>query len=373
VINYANQMWYEITGYPAATPITNWGDYIADEHREHIGKLWGKYVADVQQETVQGEFQWKTGRWVSCLCMRLKPISGVRPGIIGCIMDITDRKLSEELQQQRVVEAETRRAEAEEAKRLQEELIDITSHEIRNPISSIMGLAAILRENLCRFRRTVQVALDAGTTVVPTAEMLATMDEDMEALDNIHACGLTQERISNDVLSLGKLSLDKLAMFDVATDVRAEVSKLVSVFHNEAAMARVELNLGCSPNLSAAGGRLLLDPVRFGQVVTNLLSNAIRFTSTSREYWRAGGSNKLTDSRGAARQRLLRRRLEPSRGWVLRESLHEADHLSLAGGHDGVSLRQRGRHGARNDSGREGEPVPALQPSEREDAHCLRR
>lgn len=373
VINYANQMWYEITGYPAATPITNWGDYIADEHREHIGKLWGKYVADVQQETVQGEFQWKTGRWVSCLCMRLKPISGVRPGIIGCIMDITDRKLSEELQQQRVVEAETRRAEAEEAKRLQEELIDITSHEIRNPISSIMGLAAILRENLCRFRRTVQVALDAGTTVVPTAEMLATMDEDMEALDNIHACGLTQERISNDVLSLGKLSLDKLAMFDVATDVRAEVSKLVSVFHNEAAIARVELNLGCSPNLSAAGGRLLLDPVRFGQVVTNLLSNAIRFTSTSREYWRAGGSNKLTDSRGAARQRLLRRRLEPSRGWVLRESLHEADHLSLAGGHDGVSLRQRGRHGARNDSGREGEPVPALQPSEREDAHCLRR
>lgn len=126
-ISYANQMWYEITGYPAGTSITNWGDYIVDEHREHIGKLWGNYVASVHQETVQGEFQWKTGRWVSCLCMRLKPISGVRPGIIGCVMDITDRKLSEELQQQRVLEAETRRAEAEEAKRLQEELIDITS------------------------------------------------------------------------------------------------------------------------------------------------------------------------------------------------------------------------------------------------------
>lgn len=147
-----------------------------------------------------------------------------------------------------------------------------------------MGLAAILRGNLSQLRHRVQAALDAGTTVPPSVQMLATMDEDLQALDNIHACGLTQERISNDVLSLGKLSLDKLAMFDVATDMRAEVAKLVSVFHNEAALARVELSLGCSPNLSAAGGRLLLDPVRFGQVVTNLLSNAIRFTSTSREY-----------------------------------------------------------------------------------------
>lgn len=126
VISYANPTWYELTGYPVGTPISNWGDYVVDEHREEIGRLWSNYVASVHQETVQGEFQWKTGRWVSCLCMRLKPISGVRPGIIGCVMDITDRKLSEELQQQRVVEAETRRAEAE-AKRQQEELIDITS------------------------------------------------------------------------------------------------------------------------------------------------------------------------------------------------------------------------------------------------------
>lgn len=156
-------------------------------------------------------------------------------------------------------------------------------HEIRNPISSIMGLAAILRGNLCDLRSTVQDALDTGTPLKPTVKMLATMDEDLQALDNIHACGLTQERISNDVLSLGKLSLDKLPMFDVATDVHAEVAKLVSVFHNEAALARVTLSYAVSSNLAAAG-RVLLDPVRFGQVVTNLLSNAIRFTSTSSEY-----------------------------------------------------------------------------------------
>lgn len=147
-----------------------------------------------------------------------------------------------------------------------------------------MGLAAILRSNLCALRHSVQAALDAGTSLPPSVQMLATMDEDLQALDNIHACGLTQERISNDVLSLGKLSLDKLAMFDVATDVRAEVAKLVSVFHNEAALARVSLSFTVSGNLDAVQGSLMLDPVRFGQIVTNLLSNAIRFTSTSSEF-----------------------------------------------------------------------------------------
>jgi hypothetical protein len=41
--------------------------------------------------------------------------------------DITERKLNEEVQKQRVIEAEQRRVEAEEAKHQQELLIDITS------------------------------------------------------------------------------------------------------------------------------------------------------------------------------------------------------------------------------------------------------
>lgn len=42
--------------------------------------------------------------------------------------DITERKNNEEIQKQRVIEAEQRRVEAEEAKRQQELLIDITSY-----------------------------------------------------------------------------------------------------------------------------------------------------------------------------------------------------------------------------------------------------
>jgi hypothetical protein len=60
----------------------------------------------------------------------VSPTIGVTMGttpLTGQQMDITERKLNEESQRLRVVEAEQRRLEAEEAKRQQELLIDITS------------------------------------------------------------------------------------------------------------------------------------------------------------------------------------------------------------------------------------------------------
>lgn len=152
-----------------------------------------------------------------------------------------------------------------------------------------MGIAAILRENLTSWRAMVQKALDRNERLEVTPQMLSELDEDMQSLDNIHACGLTQERISNDVLSLGKLSLDKLEMFDVETDIVAETANLMSVFGNEAALARVSLGHHVSADLRNTQGRLMLDHVRFRQIVTNLVSNAIRFTSSSGECQRSTG------------------------------------------------------------------------------------
>lgn len=43
----------------------------------------------------------------------------------------------------------------------------------------------------------------------PTKQLLTTINEDLEALESIYQCGLAQERISNDVLSLGRIQLGK--------------------------------------------------------------------------------------------------------------------------------------------------------------------
>jgi hypothetical protein len=59
--------------------------------------------------------------------IRLDDFAPGLKGILGSVTDITERKSNEEIQRLRVVEAEQRRVEAEEAKHQQELLIDITS------------------------------------------------------------------------------------------------------------------------------------------------------------------------------------------------------------------------------------------------------
>lgn len=123
---YANTKWHELTGYPRDKPVVNWGDYICDADKERMGDIWSKFLRS-KARSVSAEVKFVSGRCCSWIALRLEGISGAPPGVLGCIMDITDRIHNEELQKQRVEEALRRQAEAEEAKRQQEELIDITS------------------------------------------------------------------------------------------------------------------------------------------------------------------------------------------------------------------------------------------------------
>ena len=70
-----------------------------------------------------------------------------------------------------------------------------------------MYCASLVKTNLLSLREQLQMVLDKHTTFSPTIQLLMTMDEDLEALESIYQCGLAQERISNDVLSLGRIQL----------------------------------------------------------------------------------------------------------------------------------------------------------------------
>lgn len=90
----------------------------------------------------------------------------------------------------------------------------------------------------------------------------------------IYQCGLVQERIAGDVLSLARIQLDMLTLYDVEMDLKKEAKKIMSVFASEGKMKQIELGLkfGQSLHLARVVG-IKTDPVRLGQVVTNLISN----------------------------------------------------------------------------------------------------
>ncbi|WRT68535.1 uncharacterized protein IL334_005512 [Kwoniella shivajii] len=246
-----------------------WAQSVAESSLEHLTAFWtSAFTADPSKVTESCDFQWANGRWVTVQVTQLSLVEPGLTGLLGCVTDITDRRKHEEAQKLRITEAENRRVEAEEAKRQQELLIDITSHEIRNPISTI--------------QEQLEVCMNKELPFKPTGQLMNTIKEDLDALESIYQCGLSQERICSDVLSLGRIQLDMLQMYDTETNIREEAQKVLSIFQSEARMKRISLSLKEGESMERLGiDTIKIDHVRLGQVFTNLLSNAIRFTANS--------------------------------------------------------------------------------------------
>lgn len=95
---------------------------------------------------------------------------------------------------------------------------------------------------------------------------------------------MTQERIASDILSLARLQLGMLSVHYIPVDIRHEAEKVLRVFHSECKMSQTDLRLEFGPGFDAFGNVMIsTDPVRFGQVVTNLVNNAVRFVSVAPE------------------------------------------------------------------------------------------
>lgn len=73
-----------------------------------------------------------------------------------------------------------------------------------------MQCSSLVKTNLSALHDQLESVLEHKTSFVPTRQLLTTINEDLEALESIYQCGLTQERISNDVLSLGRIQLGEL-------------------------------------------------------------------------------------------------------------------------------------------------------------------
>ena len=196
-ITYCNDTWYDIAHHPRGEAIGDrWAAAIKPEDLPTVEKNWKAMLEDLIPMSVQFRFKhpWRdkngnTGdTWVLANSYPEKGPDGKLKSVFGSVTDISSQKFAEDLQKRRM-------EEAMELKRQQENFIDITSHEMRNPLSAILQCADEISATLSELRNTESLS----------EVQAAVVDGSIDAAQTITLCALHQKRIVDDVLTLSKL------------------------------------------------------------------------------------------------------------------------------------------------------------------------
>ncbi|KAI7474511.1 histidine kinase [Hortaea werneckii] len=200
----------------------------------------------------------------------------------GWLTDISHRKFTENLLSQRL-------EDALENKRQTENFIDMTSHEMRNPLSAILQSADSILSNLN----------SAGVPLL--AEQMTirhdVAEEIIDAAQTIILCGQHQKRIVDDILTLSKLDASLLVISPDKVQPPKLVQKAFKMYESEISRAGITTRLCLEPSYQDLNvDWVILDSSRLLQVIINLLTNAVKFTQHSK-------TRNINVSLGASYQR----------------------------------------------------------------------
>ncbi len=146
------------------------------------------------------------------------------------------------------------REHAETANKAKSAFLAVMSHELRTPLNGMLGLAQALRSEALEphQRDQVDLILDSGDTLLV---------------------------LLNDILDLSKIEAGKLEIAPTAGDLVATCARLIGGYQPTARDKGIDLVFRVD---SAPPGPLLFDAVRVRQCLTNLVSNALKFTNRGR-------------------------------------------------------------------------------------------
>ncbi|MDR1995647.1 response regulator [Azonexus sp.] len=168
---------------------------------------------------------------------------GAPGGLIGVIVDITAQKDAER-------EADRARAAAEMAAAAKAAFLANMSHEIRTPMNAIIGMTYLAQQ----------------TELTPRQH---------NYLSKVEAAAKGLLGIINDILDLSKIEAGMMNVEQVPFSLEASLRNLADLSSLKAREHDLELLFDLAPDVP---DRLVGDPLRLGQVLTNLVGNAIKFT-----------------------------------------------------------------------------------------------
>ena len=139
--------------------------------------------------------------------------------------------------------------DAQAANRAKDEFLATLSHELRTPMTAVIGWARMLRMGL-------------------------EPQEAQEAVEAIEKSASVQSQLIEDILDMSRIMAGKLHIETVPIDVRTATNHALAAVHPTATQKGVELLTSFTPGETTVSG----DEGRLQQVVWNLLTNAIKFT-----------------------------------------------------------------------------------------------
>ena len=224
----------------------------------NMATILNRYIASItQQKKMDIEHRWynvfieKSFSWLSYWKEFL--IVGTCILLLFAVFIFWNRSLSKEIEQRQLVEDSLVKArqQAEKSDQAKSEFLAMMSHEIRTPLNGIIGMSELLS--------------DSGLN-----------SEQKKECSIILSSGKSLLTIINDILDFSKIEAGKMSIEKHPFNLTETLESVISLYQNSASTKGLFLNLAVDSKIF---GSYIGDEGRLKQVLLNLVSNAIKFTS----------------------------------------------------------------------------------------------
>lgn len=245
IITYVNQKFIDISKYEKEELIGQNHRILNSRHhpKEFFTNIWNEILnGKVWQGEIKNKAKDGSFYWVDTTIYPIKDVNNEPQGYVAIRFNITDKK-------EILIKLEEAKNKATMADKSKSDFLYTMSHEIRTPLNGIIGMTNLLLETK--------------------------LTEDQKVFsETITQSGKILLSIINDILDFSKIEAGKIELENIEFDFYNFLVDLIKPFQYTANSKNVLLSLDCKQYSHLVVG----DEGRIGQVISNLLSNALKLS-----------------------------------------------------------------------------------------------